>query len=507
MQGSQLLASIRQGLSGPAIDRVTNFAIDANDADRGDLSLGVLEPLVKVAPQSARAWQLLGLAHRQEQNGPASLAAFRRAASLAPHDAQIAAGHATIAEEVGAPSVDLFRRAQSLAPGNGELILSTAAALVADGRPDDGEAMIESITDRHPEWVRGLAALANIRWMRDAAPDFDRSFAQAASKRPQDMILRFAWYRAVAQLGRWDDARQIISEGRRIAGSLPEFDAAEAYVATESGEDAQAERLFASASRIDDDGTRISHARHCLRTGRIDQAEAIATDVCKGPAAATAWPYLSLIWRMKNDPRAAWLDGDPPYITIYDLPFSSTELEQLAVCLRRLHTSRYHPAEQSLRGGTQTDGPLFMRGDPPIQLARKKVIEAVGGYLHQLPLLQHDHPLGDRPRRQPRFAGSWSVRLRSQGFHVCHTHPFGLVSSALYVSLPDEQSLGSAPAGWLELGAPPADLRLDIPAYARIEPRPGRLVLFPSTMWHGTMPFEDGERLTIAFDIAPGGGG
>ena len=35
-----------------------------------------------------------------------------------------------------------------------------------------------------------------------------------------------------------------------------------------------------------------------------------------------------------------------------------------------------------------------------------------------------------------------------------------------------------------------------------IEPKPGRLVLFPSNMWHGTRPFPQGERLTVAFDIA-----
>jgi hypothetical protein len=38
--------------------------------------------------------------------------------------------------------------------------------------------------------------------------------------------------------------------------------------------------------------------------------------------------------------------------------------------------------------------------------------------------------------------------------------------------------------------------------YRLVEPKPGRLVLFPSTMWHGTRPFPAGERLTIAFDIA-----
>jgi hypothetical protein len=34
-----------------------------------------------------------------------------------------------------------------------------------------------------------------------------------------------------------------------------------------------------------------------------------------------------------------------------------------------------------------------------------------------------------------------------------------------------------------------------------VEPRPGRLALFPSTMWHATMPFDDGERLVLAFDV------
>ena len=32
--------------------------------------------------------------------------------------------------------------------------------------------------------------------------------------------------------------------------------------------------------------------------------------------------------------------------------------------------------------------------------------------------------------------------------------------------------------------------------------KPARLVLFPSWMWHGTVPFADGERLTVAFDVA-----
>jgi len=76
----------------------------------------------------------------------------------------------------------------------------------------------------------------------------------------------------------------------------------------------------------------------------------------------------------------------------------------------------------------------------------------------------------------------------------------GWLSSALYVALPD--SMGTGDQGWLKLGEPQAELGVDLPPFRTVEPRPGRLVLFPSTMWHGTIPFEAGERMTVAFDVA-----
>jgi hypothetical protein len=76
----------------------------------------------------------------------------------------------------------------------------------------------------------------------------------------------------------------------------------------------------------------------------------------------------------------------------------------------------------------------------------------------------------------------------------------GWLSSALYIALPPD--LGKDQAGWLTIGEPQAQLGLDLPPLRVIEPKPGRLVLFPSTMWHGTRPFQVGERLTVAFDVA-----
>lgn len=481
------------------INAATDFAIDANAAGRADHSLALLEPLAERAPDVAKIWQLLGLAWRQQQEMEKATTAFDRAAALAPQDPRIAMGKAQVAFETGRPSAHIFKAVRAVAPLDGELALSAAAALVHDGDAAAGETLIAEFLAREPAWLRGLDALATMRWMAGDTANFDRSFAESVQARPQDFQLCLGWYRAVSQVGDWQKAEAIIADCRRSFGDRIELDAIEANSATEQGDDDRAELLFGKAATLDDPGTKISHVRHCLRTGRVDLAEAIALPLAGTPMALSVWPYLSTIWRLKGDARAAWLDGEPPYIRHFDLPISTGELDILADLLRSLHFSTHHPPEQSLRGGTQTQGHLFLRLEPELLGIRGLIRDAVQDYVDALPPFVKGHPLLGTPRSALQFEGAWSVRLGSQGFHVIHTHPFGWISSALYVALPDR--MGEGQAGWLQLGAPPPDLRLDVAPYCPIEPKPGRLALFPSTMWHGTLPFADGERLTIAFDM------
>src|SRR5213075_50526 len=175
--------------------------------------------------------------------------------------------------------------------------------------------------------------------------------------------------------------------------------------------------------------------------------------------------------------------------------------EALADRLRALHSHSGRYLDQSVRGGTQTDGPLFSRLDPEIRELRAVISEAVKQYRSGLPPLDPTHPML-RYRREGSvlFAGSWSVRLQGAGFHSNHVHPQGWISSAFYVAVPNGLT---GEQGWLTLGEPQAELGIAMQPFRRIEPKPGQLVLFPSMMWHGTLPFTDGERLTVAFDVAP----
>ena len=84
-------------------------------------------------------------------------------------------------------------------------------------------------------------------------------------------------------------------------------------------------------------------------------------------------------------------------------------------------------------------------------------------------------------------------------------HPAGWISSALYIVLPPD--IGEKGSGILTLGdSSSSTLDVGLPPVRTVEPKPGRLVLFPSYTWHGTRPFGKGERITVAFDVAVPGG-
>jgi uncharacterized protein (TIGR02466 family) len=96
------------------------------------------------------------------------------------------------------------------------------------------------------------------------------------------------------------------------------------------------------------------------------------------------------------------------------------------------------------------------------------------------------------------------VRLEGgAGHHVSHIHPRGWISSAYYVSVPEEITHHPRRAGRLSYGKPPYPIR-GLEATAWVQPAVGRLALVPSYLWHAVESFPgQGERLSIAFDAAP----
>jgi tetratricopeptide (TPR) repeat protein len=231
--------------------------------------------------------------------------------------------------------------------------------------------------------------------------------------------------------------------------------------------------------------------------------------LASAPHNASCLAMLSIASRMLEDGRDESLNGYNSLVRIFDLDppegFSSMESfnAELNASLDRLHPKTREFIDQSLRGGTQTPSHLFPAGLPLVALLKKRIDQAVARYIAEL---DEDaaHPLLSRRSKDFRYSGSWSSRLHTSGFHVNHYHPDGWISSCYYVSLPEAVRCETAKQGWIKFGEPAFDAALKNPIRRTVQPAPGRLVLFPSYMWHGTIPFQDAAaRTTIAFDVVP----
>lgn len=474
---------------------------------RADLAMAKLQDITRRTPNHSGAWKLLGFACHEEQLEPEAVVALTRAAALDPGDAATAMALAQSSLLAGLPALEPFRRVLQLQPDDLNAQRGYALALATEQQSDAAETVLMSRLKQHPDWLAGHKLLARLRFTGGDSEHFADSFSAACEAQPANLALRMEWFRSVAQTRDWSAAGRIIDQGERIFGTHPQLQLARLFIASESGDELKAAQLFAATASIDDVMRDMALVRYSLRKGDLDIAEATARPRIATPAENVFWPYLALIWRLQGIPQAAqWLDGSPPHVAAVDLQFADGELSRLADLLRKLHTARSPFAEQSVRGGTQTDQNLFLRHEPILRALKSRIQAAVRTYVEQLPSPIPGHPLlgverGDLRRGRIHFSGSWSVRLQAQGFNVSHTHPLGWISSAFYVALPPATSMGAAPAGWLQFGTPPAELKLALSPTAQQEPKAGRLVLFPSTMWHSTVPFNDGERLVVAFDV------
>ncbi len=486
----------------PRTDPAAGFAAGMAllKADFPELLLPEARALAERHPDNPQAQQMLGLAARACGESALALTAFAAAARLAPADPLIIHSHARTALEAGAPAADLFAAAARLAPRDGSVMLGHAAALLHETRAGDAIALLERALAGSPLWVEGHRSLAALRGQMGQDPL--ASTEQALTRHPHAPELHHLAISLALQARDLDRARAAQEAATTVLGKPRWLTVLAAHIASEQGAMTEAEALFVAAGPPADTNEAWTHARHLLRAGQPERAAALLEPWLGRPGEHAIWPYLALAWRLAGDPRHQWLEDDPRLVGVYDIGLAPTELASLADHLRQLHFATAAPLDQSVRGGTQTDGNLLLRAEAPISDLRQRLLAIVERHIAQLPPPERGHPTLLANRAPVRIAGSWSVRLTGAGFHTDHVHPQGWFSSALYLGLPETLGDGAADhAGWLSLGEA-RDIAPGLTPLRLIEPQPGRLVLFPSTMWHGTRPFTAGERLTAAFDIA-----
>ncbi|MBV8593098.1 MAG: tetratricopeptide repeat protein, partial [Caulobacteraceae bacterium] len=400
------------------------------------------------------------------------------------------------------------RRAFSKGLDAPETWLVLARALSAQDRVEEARAAYGEALARRPGYADALGDLAKLAWTETADADVAvRELDAALAANPGDPSLYLHKAKVLEYAGDAAGAGETLDRALAISQDpLLHVAIAQLAVRTDPMRALEAaQRAF--AQRPDNYAVLSTLCQAQLALGRADDAERLALVLQdRQPLDQYALALLATAWRLKGDARYAELYDYDRVVGAFtlDTPKGWTTLAaylaDLAQALEPLHPFAAHPVGQSVRGGSQTRGDLATAEAPAIQAFFEAVDGPIRRYIAGLG--RGDHPLRRRIGRGYRFQGVWSVKLRSSGFHTDHIHHKGWISSACYIALPPAVETGHE--GWLKFGEPGVPTAPPLGPERFEKPEPGKLVLFPSYMWHGVVPFGgDAPRLSMAFDLLP----
>lgn len=367
------------------------------------------------------------------------------------------------------------------------------------------EAAYREVLRRRPNSHDGHRELAQLIWMRSG--DLDRALAdlkRAIREQQGELPLRLLEAHVLENAGLGAQAHEVLME---LVRERP-GDAIVALAASQSAlttpDVATALRLAHSAVQAAPTSWQamLAYATACLAAGHADRAAAAAAQAkAQEPTDQNAIALEAVAWRLLGDPRYNELYDYQAFVRSYWLATPpvwrdlSSYISDLAQALRAAHKTQTHPFGQSVKQGTQATN-ILDREHAALRALPAALDPPIRQYLQEMGA--GPDPLRSRNRGDYAIHGVWSIRMAAGGRHIDHVHPQGWISSACYICVPE----AAPPEGWLKLGEPGVRTEPACDAEHLVEPLPGRLVLFPSYMWHGTVPFGGpGERLTLAFDL------
>jgi len=497
------------------VDAWINLGLTYAAAKEYAAAIDAYDKALQLAPTTSKAWNAKGLALSALDRLGAAEQALREAVKLAPNDMAPLNNLANLLRARGeeAAAARGFEKALALAPQATHLRVGLSGALFNLGRFEEAERQLERALSEEPGNLEAHRTLKTLHASTGRVAEVPASYEAALKKLPSMRALWEAYAASMWQLDRFDEGMTVLERAAEACGPHPVFNLWRGRMMSSAGDPEGALAWLDNATDggegLEGHPNAVERARCYLRLGEYQcGADELAPIATADPEDYVVWAHLEPLWRLAGDERAAWLLDYERFVQELEIPppegFGDHASFNAALrdVLTELHVSSAHPLDQTLRGGSQTYGRLFKRGETAIKALKAGIERKIAEYVASLPD-DRAHPFLRYKGIPLRFSGSWSVRLFDQGFHVSHYHPQGWISSAYYVALPDTVADPHRPDGRIHFGVPPVEVPGGVAPVKEIQPRLGRLALFPSYCWHGTRPFTASEpRITVAFDVA-----
>ena len=414
-------------------------------------------------------------------------------------------------------ALDFYAKALAIKSNVPELFYNIANAHYELGNIEECFSNYRMAIELKPDFLEGHFALNELLWRQGREDEYLQSYRSAILKNPNFIDLRLNFFDALLHTGQIPEATLAVSE---IFNNC-EVDArafhARAKIEALQGKIDKALADLEKCIQLEPETIvfRVDIAKFMIKLGfYLDASGHLEKGREVAPFDQDIIAYQALCWRLLGDDREKALMDYDKFIGVYkiEVPEGYENLEQFNLALNKaldqFHLSAQQPSDQTVTGGggTQSIAAILTREVKEIQELRKSLEKAARRYISELPD-DPDHPLLGCKANDYSFSGSFSIRLRDQGFHFNHTHPEGWISGCYYVSLPDVVKDGKSQQGWIKFGESPLNLGAKEVIEKIIQPKEGVVAFFPSYMFHGTIPFSSSQRrTTLPMDIVPSPG-
>ncbi|SLJ99861.1 tetratricopeptide repeat protein [Novosphingobium mathurense] len=471
--------------------------------------------LLEAAPGNADALTLAGIVAQRTGDGDGALAAFAAARDADPGDPGRHQNLAVALKNKGAieEALAAFGAALKLRPGHAATMANLGSCLIAAQRYGEAVDTLETVLKTapgHPDALVNMGvALSRLGRHEEAA----RRYRQALDARPGHVESALNLVDALAALGRRDEAETL---ARQVLTALPGHVRAtnQLGLLREAAGDA---RGAAEVFRAGFDPAAPNHAlgvnlaRALIRAERCEEALKVTGFLQNASPTITTPLALSLaaLEKLSRAEERDALMAIDRFVTVHDIEavHGFADLQQFNAKL--VHELRDHPSLTEepeglvTRGGRQSDD-LAKAQSPAIAALCALATARLADEHARLAAMAADHPFL-RALPADWSLTLWGTILRPGGEVGAHIHAPNWISGVYY---PEYRApAASGDEGAFAIGTLPQELggggRMRV-----MQPRAGRMILFPSYLWHATMPFGGNEeRISFAFDLVPTGVG
>jgi uncharacterized protein (TIGR02466 family) len=448
-----------------------NLAVTLGRLGRFDDAVAAYRRAVTLKPDFAVAHYNLGTALKDLGRHEEAAASLQRAVALRPDDmaAHVNLGAVRQAQGRLDDAIASYRAALALGPG-ARVHLSLASALRAQGRLAEAQAELERAVAIEPDYADAHNNLGEVHWDQGRAEAAQASWARALAIAPDHAEASY-------------NLATLFYDAGRLEEAIPYFERSRLR-------DWQERRLY------------------CLyKTRRFDAFRAALAPLLQArphsPFLATLSAHHAANFGVADN--YGFCPDPIAYVSHSRLPeLAAPGSSLLGALLKDIeHADLAERKQGRLIHGVQSAGNLFKRPEASFAALARLIEGEIARYRESLAGREAGYARAFPARTV--FSSSWYVKMRQGGHLTSHIHETGWLSGVVYLAMPERRS--DSEEGCIEFSTDgdgyPREPDATFPRQL-IAPAVGDLVLFPSSLFHRTVPFQaDTERICVAFDIAP----